>query len=206
MRFYIAQKPSHARRLKCLNPFAHCPASSWPTNASPFCLERIYEASQVFNFSEWQAFSDGFLGQFWSPWMNPVRSLHLQPSVTTSTPLCRSAIPAISCSFDGSPVRRVASCRNVSQLSYSTKISRIRSRVRSRLDVTGIQSFFWVRHRHPVGHWVSECPKKTKIPDSSSRGMLRLNSPPPSAARFLGYGESYGCGMAPMGGIGEIAR
>src|SRR5215467_14049767 len=189
MRFYIAQKPSHARRLKCLNPFAHCPASSWPTNASPFCLERIYEASQVFNFSEWQAFSDGFLGQFWSPWMNPVRSLHLQPSVTTSTPLCRSTIPAISCSFDGSPVRRVASCRNVSQLSYSTKISRIASRIRSGLNVTGIQAFFGfdIVTRGSLG---SECPKKTKIPDSSSRGTLRLNSPPPSAARFLAYGES----------------
>jgi len=74
--------------------------------------------------------------------MNPVRSLHLQPSVTNSTPLCRSTIPAISCWFDGSPVRRVASCRNVSQLSYSTKISSIASRIRSGLNVTCIQSFF----------------------------------------------------------------
>jgi hypothetical protein len=91
--------------------------------------------------------------------MNPVRSLHLQPSVTTSVVLWRSTIPAISCSFDVSPVRRFASCRNVSQSSYSTKVSRIASRTRSGLNVACIQPFFGSGIRHGIGCSVSKAPK-----------------------------------------------
>jgi hypothetical protein len=106
--------------------------------------------------------------------------------------------PAISCSFDGSPVRRFASCRNVSQLSYSTKVSSIASRIRSGLNVACIQPFFGFDIVSLRVNWVA-MPQKTKIPDSWSRGTLRLNSPPPSAARFLAYDEPCYIEMALMG-------
>ena len=60
-------------------------------------------------------------------------------------------------------------------------------------------SLLWVRPRHRTRCWLSNAPKRRKSQDSSSRGTLRLNSPPPSAARFLAYGEPHYIEMALMG-------
>lgn len=78
--------------------------------------------------------------------IDSVRSLHLQPSFTMNTRVCRRTTSAITCSFEGSPVTRYASCRNVSQLLYSTKISRIWSRVRSGSNILCTQTLLSATH------------------------------------------------------------
>jgi hypothetical protein len=73
-----------------------------------------------------------------------------------------------------------------------------------------VENTIWIKRRlhfQPffgfdiVSLWVIglAMPQKTKIPDSWSRGTLRLNSPPPSAARFLAYDEPCYIEMALMG-------